>query len=306
MTQQTNSTNQATMHAQKPYSIGSVISRDGTSIGYRQYGHGPGLVLVQGAMGSAHNFSTLAEMLAETFTVYVPDRRGRGLSPLPYHQDYIIQRDIEDLEALLLKTGTSYVFGLSSGAIITLTAAINSTVIRKLAIFEPPLFEKHPLPSADLARFDRAMAEGNMAAAFAAAGKAVQITPILNYIPNWLLILLSKRMLASDGQQSAGDELTLKECIAALPYDFRIVAETHAAHRRWSAIQIEVLLLGGGKSPAYLKSDLDTLESVLPHARRVNFRELGHAAAWNYDKQRNPDGKPELVAEELRRFFIEV
>jgi hypothetical protein len=187
--------------------------------------------------------------------------------------------------------------------VIALTAALTSTAIHKLAIFEPPLFEKHPLPAADLARFDRAMAEGNMAAAFAAAGKAVQLAPILNYMPNWLLTLLSKRMLAGDSKQPAENGLTLKECIDALPYDFRIVAETHAARRRWSTIQIEVLLLGGSKSPAYLKGDLDALESALPRVTRREFKDLGHAASWNYDKQRNPDGKPELVAQELRSFF---
>jgi hypothetical protein len=37
-----------------------VVSRDGTRIGYRQVGVGPGLVLVQGAMGTMHNFSELA------------------------------------------------------------------------------------------------------------------------------------------------------------------------------------------------------------------------------------------------------
>ena len=33
-----------------PYTIGSVISADGTTIGYRQIGSGPGLVLLHGAM----------------------------------------------------------------------------------------------------------------------------------------------------------------------------------------------------------------------------------------------------------------
>jgi hypothetical protein len=35
------------------FTTGTVTSRDGTKIGYRQSGHGPGIVLVQGAMGTA-------------------------------------------------------------------------------------------------------------------------------------------------------------------------------------------------------------------------------------------------------------
>lgn len=115
METKTDGNNQATTSARSHYTTDSVISADSTSIGYRQYGQGPGIVLVQGAMGTAQNFSTLAEALADTFTVYVPDRRGRGLSPLSYQQDHSIKRDVEDLEALLAKTGTHNVFGLSTG-----------------------------------------------------------------------------------------------------------------------------------------------------------------------------------------------
>jgi len=63
----------------------------------------------------------------------------------------------------------------------------------------------------------------------------------------------------------------------------------------------EVLLLGGSKSPAYLKAALDALEKVLPHVRRVEFPGLDHAASWNTDR----GGKPEPVAQALRRFFAE-
>src|SRR6266568_8936499 len=70
--------------AREQYTTSSVTSQDGTTIGYRQLGHGPAIVLVQGAMGSAHNFMQLAGMLTDAFTVYIPDRRGRGLSSLAY------------------------------------------------------------------------------------------------------------------------------------------------------------------------------------------------------------------------------
>jgi hypothetical protein len=63
----------------------------------------------------------------------------------------------------------------------------------------------------------------------------------------------------------------------------------------------KVLLLGGSKSPAYLKGALDALENVLPHVNRVEFPGLNHAASWNTDK----GGQPEPVAQELHRFFAE-
>src|SRR5882757_8588219 len=59
---------------------GSVISRDSTRIAYRQFGAGPGLVLVHGAMESGLSHRELAEALAERFSVTIYDRRGRGAS----------------------------------------------------------------------------------------------------------------------------------------------------------------------------------------------------------------------------------
>ncbi len=70
----------STATAREQYRLGSVTSKDGTTIGYRQIGHGPGVVLVHGAMESALSHSQLAEALADTFTVCVYDRRGRGRS----------------------------------------------------------------------------------------------------------------------------------------------------------------------------------------------------------------------------------
>src|SRR5215469_7975959 len=106
-----------------PYTIGYVTSRDGTTIGYRQLGHGPGVVLLHGAMESAQSHMQLAMALANTFTVYVPDRRGRGLSG-PFGSHYGMQREIEDLDALLAKSGAHNVFGVSAGGLICLEATL--------------------------------------------------------------------------------------------------------------------------------------------------------------------------------------
>src|SRR3954470_3608775 len=86
--------------APERYTTGAVTSRDGTPIGYRRLGQGPGVVLLHGAMESAHSHMQLAAALADAFTVYLPDRRGRGRSG-PYSADYSIQKDIEDMDALL-------------------------------------------------------------------------------------------------------------------------------------------------------------------------------------------------------------
>jgi pimeloyl-ACP methyl ester carboxylesterase len=286
-----------------PFTTGSVTSKDGTRIGYRRYGVGPGIVLVQGAMGTVEQFSGLALALSDAFSVYVPERRGRGLSPLPFRPGHTVQRDVEDLAAILAETGAQNVFGLSSGALIALAAARQLPAIQRLAIFEPPLFSRHPFPAADLQRFEEAIARNDPASALTAAGKAVQLVPIVKVLPAWVMTALTNRMIAAEDRRGPGNEPSLREIVLTLQYDFRIVSELHGQENGWKDLRVPVLLLGGGLSPSYMKSDLDTLEAILPHATRFTFPKLDHGSAWDPHPQRNRHGDPPAVAAQLRRFF---
>src|SRR5574342_857823 len=120
---QANINDQLAEASQKPYTTHSVTSKDGTTIGYHQLGHGPGVVILHGSMSTGYNHIQLAELLADAFTVYLPDRRGFGLSG-PYGREHIIQNDVEDLDTLLARTGAHNVLGVSAGSIICLKAAL--------------------------------------------------------------------------------------------------------------------------------------------------------------------------------------
>lgn len=281
------------------FNTGTVTSRDGTSIGYRELGHGPAVVLVHGTASSGYNHVELAESLADAFTVIVPDRRGRGLSG-PYRTGDGIQQEIEDLDALLVRTGAHDVFGVSSGGIICLQAALTLPAIRKATIFEPPFFRDGSLPTALLARFDAEMAQGNVAAALITAMRGAQMgPPIFNAMPRWLAERLTRGFMASEDRKDAGDYVPMRALAPTMHYDFKIVAEMNGKLPSLGAIQADILLLGGSKSPAYLRDALDALASVLQSAERIEFQGLDHAASWNRDR----GGRPEPVARELRRFF---
>jgi pimeloyl-ACP methyl ester carboxylesterase len=79
---------------------GRVTSRDGTPIGYLKTGRGPAVVILHGSMESARSHTLLARALAGDFTVYLPDRRGRGLSG-PHRPDHGVRTEVEDLQAVL-------------------------------------------------------------------------------------------------------------------------------------------------------------------------------------------------------------
>src|SRR5262249_48752066 len=127
-------------HAKNPgaaIQLRQVTSADGTIIGYRQMGSGPGLIILHGGVRASHNYLRLAELLAKAFTISIPDRRGRGLSG-PAGEDFSIAKECEDLHALMQQTGARIVSGHSAGAVIALEAAL-TLPIEKLVLYEPPV-----------------------------------------------------------------------------------------------------------------------------------------------------------------------
>jgi len=121
-------------------------------------------VILHGTAESSHSHIEIAEALADAYTVCLPDRRGRGLSG-SYGVGYGVAREVEDLNAILTKTGAHDVFGVSVWAIVALHAIRTLSSIHNLAVFEPPFILNESPSSAFLARSDREIAEGNGPAA---------------------------------------------------------------------------------------------------------------------------------------------
>ena len=147
---------------------GSVLSKDGTRIGYLRVGRGPAVVLLHGSNESARSHTQLALALADAFTVYLPDRRGRGLSG-PHRPDHGIRTEVEDLQAVRSGSGAQKVFGVSIGALIALEAARTQPAIRQVAAYEPALLMDATRYTGWVTRFDREMAKGKVAAALITA-----------------------------------------------------------------------------------------------------------------------------------------
>lgn len=273
---------------------GSVTSRDGATIGYRQLGAGPSLVLLHGGMQSAHNLLQLAEHLGDAFTLYVPDRRGRGMSGLP-GGPYGVDRAVEDLEALLALSGARCVFAASVGGIIALQTALRSDRIEKLALYEPPLWVEDASPATWLPRFDREIAAGDLGAAFVTHGKGVEASPLFRFAPRFLLDPLFRLALEKQDTDVEGGEVALRALVLTMRADAQLVIETRSAPDLYRGITADLLLLGGGRSPASLRRATDALAAALK-AQRITFPKLAHLGADN-------SGKPQMVAEELRRFF---
>lgn len=277
------------------YTKGSVVSADGTTIGYRKLGAGPALVLVHGGMMAAQGFMQLASALADAFTLYVPDRRGRGLSG-PHGAHYAMAREVEDMQALIAAAEASLIFGLSSGALVTMQTALQTPSLRKVALYEPPLSLKGP----DSIRgwvppYQKNLAEGNLAGAMVTVLKGTD-TSLFAKLPRFITERLIGQAVKARPGDTDSDHVPLRMLIPTMEYDQRLVKEMDGSLERFKTLEAEVLLLGGTKSIGYLKTALDALEMTIPHVRRVTLQGVGHIAATD-------DEQPELVAGELRKFF---
>ena len=234
-----------------------VISKDGTEIAVDRLGAGPALILVDGAMCSRGfgPMPPLAKQLASQFTVYHYDRRGRGDSGNGFASD--LQREIDDLDAVLQHAGGSaMVFGISSGAALAGEAVRQLRGIRRLALYEAPYVIDHthePLPPDFIADTRALVASGKRSAAVKKFMRYVG-TPaiavfVMSLLPFWKKFTRIAHTLAND---------------------LEIIAPHHNGRPfpegKWSMVTVPVLVMGGGKSPAWIQNSMKAWANAFPNS----------------------------------------
>ena len=234
-----------------------ILSKDGTSIAVDTIGRGPALVFVDGAMcyRASGPSQPMAAALAEHFTVYTYDRRGRGDSgdTAPYD----VQREVDDLAAVIREAGgRAFVFGVSSGAALALEAASRGVAMERLALYEAPFIvdrSRPPILDDVLTRINAALSSGRR-------GDAVKTFMKVVGVPG-IFVMLMRLM-------PAWPKLT---AIAhTLPYDFAIVGPFQRGvalpATRWSGATLPTLVMDGGKSPVWMRNATRALAGIVPNA----------------------------------------
>ncbi|QFY08169.1 alpha/beta fold hydrolase [Nonomuraea phyllanthi] len=260
---------------------GEAISADGTAIAFDRYGSGPAVVLVHGAFTARGHptLSGVAAALAQWFTVYDYDRRGRGESEdtLPY----AVAREIEDLAAVIgAAGGSAMVFGGSSGAALALEAAVRNPAITKLALWEPPYHvddSAPPLPDDFAAQLDalvRADRRGEAVARFMieAAEAPPEAVAAMRAQPSWPGI----------------------EALAhTLAYEAAVLGPGNALPAaRLAAVTQPTLVLNGEDSPRWMANAGLAVAAAVPGAVRRVLEDQAH------------DVSPEALVPELLEFFV--
>ena len=236
----------------------TTTSRDGTPIAYSRLGTGPALVFVDGALcyRASGPSGPLAAQLADRFTVFTYDRRGRGESGNNGAADPIA-REVEDLEAVIKAAGGSaFVYGVSSGAALAVEAAHRGLPITRLALYEPPFIVdncREPMAPDFLARLNTALDQRRR-------GDVVKMFMKLVQVPTVFIVLM--RFMPAWSKLTA--------VAHTLPYDLAFVTDYQAGkplpRSRWTGATTPTLVMDGGKSPAWLRNAARALSEVLPNA----------------------------------------
>lgn len=267
-----------------------LISRDGTQLCREVYGQGSAVIVIPGALSLAADYGALATVLATTHTVHVLERRGHGQSR-DRADGYSIDREVDDVAALLGDTGPAFVFGHSFGGLIALEAArALPGRIRKLAVFEPGVSIGGSIPTTWIPEYRRLLAAGRPREAFITFIRALGPEQARR-APRWLMRLTLPFILR-------GGEW--RKMLTLLPSNAREHAEVgrlDETYRSYGAISTPVLLMHGAKDGHAPGRINQALSRVIPDARVQGFAELDHFAPQR--------GAPEQIAEALGTFFGE-
>jgi pimeloyl-ACP methyl ester carboxylesterase len=244
-----------------------ILSQDQTEVAYDKQGVGPTVILIDGAL-SFRLFGPmpeLAKLLSTHFAVVTYDRRGRGESG--DNQPYALEREIEDIQALIDNSGgSSFLYGISSGSCLALEATLKlGEKVKKLAMYEPP-YRDDGDSRAEWGEYNRQLNEflskgrrGDAVALFMTfVGTPADQIEAMRKTPMWSMLEAVAPTLAYDAAASGKDRF--------IPTDV-------------SNITAPTLIMHGAEGFLFLKQTALKLSKTIPNAEFRTIEGQTHAVA---------------------------
>jgi pimeloyl-ACP methyl ester carboxylesterase len=258
--------------------LNKVTSKDGTAIAFDRLGDGPPVILVSGGSVDRQSNAGVAAILASDFTVFNYDRRGRG--PSGDTAPYAVEREVEDIDAVITAAGGSaHLYGTSSGAALALIAAAQLPgKITKLALWEPPyIIDPAMRPPGDTAQtFERLVSEDRR-------GDAVEffMATVVGMPAEFVAQARSQPWWAAT------------EALAhTLAYDATVMGDYSVPVDRAELVAAPTLVIVGGASFPFMHETAEALAKALPNGEIRTLEGQSHDVA------------PEVITPALKEFFV--
>ncbi len=248
----------------------TVLSKDGTKIGYLSVGDGPAVLVLPGVLSMASDYASFACALAERFTVHTIERRGRGKSG-PQGDDYSIVKECEDVLAVRRETGAGLIVGHSYGGLIALEAARGNNMFTRIAVYEPGVSIDGSMPVYWMPGYEKKLAENRNLDALVEFTLA-DAPARLSKLPPWLMKLLLRMFFVRfpESRQMLG---LLQENIR----EWREIARLDSSCENYREVAAGVLLMYGGRSDsAAVDLVVERLPAILPCSETKEFPRLDH------------------------------
>jgi pimeloyl-ACP methyl ester carboxylesterase len=214
-------------------------------------------------------YRKLTKILGQSFAVHVVHRRGRGLSG-PQGRDYSIEKECQDIVAVLAATQSHRLFGHSFGALLALEAARREPAgLDRVIAYDPAFtFNKHELADF-LPEFADAVARRHYGRALTSIQRGLQVGGRLDRLPESVAIFANWLLTATVSRTTR----------PILP---TVIAEVGAAFTPATApdafrtISADALVLVGEHSPPWLKNHSAAVASAAASARLLAMPGLDH------------------------------
>jgi len=239
----------------------TVLSKDGVEISVQKAGSGPALLLVHGALlNGSLSWGAVLPKLAEHFTVYAMDRRGRA--PSGDAKEYSIAKEADDIANVVEAIGGPViVLAHSYGALASLEALDRLPAVSHLILYEPPVALK-PGDPAIAANLDRAL-EANDREELVTTFLRDQIRvppdriPVMKSSPIWPIAL---------------------QIAPTLPRETRAVNTYNATREQFANWKTPTTLLLGSETVGLLKDAAFFVRDAIPGCRMIILEGQGHGA----------------------------
>lgn len=237
-------------------------------------GQGPAALLLHGTGASTHSFRDLAPLLAQRYTVVMPDLPGHGFTATPATSEgFTLPGVSAGIAALLdsLHMRPVIAVGHSAGAAIAIRMALDGLIEPRVIISLNGALLPYPIPSSGIV---------------AAAARAVWSSPLTARAFAFMAGADStvERMLRGTGStiDSAG-----KRYYGRLASNPGHVAAAMALMANWDlhpllrdipTLKPHLVLVSGSKDGMVPPSEAYRIRSVVPNAELIPLRGLGHLA----------------------------
>jgi pimeloyl-ACP methyl ester carboxylesterase len=264
-----------------------VRSPDGATLAVVVEGSGPPLMMVPGTGDDYTRYGRVVPLLADTFTLYRMDRRGRGASS-DGAGPYGLEREVEDMIAVMAairaEAGPVNLVAHSHSAVTCLEAIARTDALRAAVLYEPPMPWYERIDGKDpRAELIQAMA------ALQAAGDLDAV--IVHYLHDFLGTPMEaiERQRANPrawGRWQSMAHTITRELLAIRTYRFEPA--------KFAGVRIPLCILVGTASRPAMRRTAERITAAMPHAVIQELPDQGHIAMTS---------APEVFASAVRTFL---